>query len=898
MVQRLRVSRLLAALPLAALVAGPDVVLEPVEATALERPGLSSGKRLAFVENRGQWDAQAKFMAQIPGAHVWVTDQGLVYDFYRTETPPNSQHPTPNTQDSTPSTRRGHVVRMEFVGGEAANSRGEFALQGTHNYIIGRDRSRWAANVPRFAEVRSERVYDGVEARYYFDQGAPRYDLIVAPGTDPGKVRLRFVGATGLTATGATLGLSTSLGEVQQRGLFAYQVVGSEKRKVDCAFRANGNTVSFELGAYDKSKALVIDPLLWSTYLGGSGDDRVTSIARDSGGNIVVAGETSSAAFPTTVGAYDTVQSGIDAFVTKFTGDGSALVFSTLVGGGGGDHAQGLALDSQDRPVIVGRTLSADFPLSVGAFDSTTAGSREGFIATLSVDGTSLAVGSYVGSDAYDDALGVIVDGSDRPIIGGVTSSSTGIATGGSAQSTFGGLYDGFLMQVAADGTSVLWSTYLGGSADDGIRAITRDSAGRFFATGYSNSSNFPTTPGAFDATQASYDSFVSRFSADGTVLQASTMLGGSLNETGYGITVDSSDRPVVVGESSSSNFPTTFGAFDVTDNGAYDAFVAKLNTDLTAIALGTHIGGDLTDKAFAVDLDAADNIIVTGQTASTDFPVSSLAFDGTFGGNYDVFVSRLSADGARLNYSTFLGDAGNEQGNSLVVDPHGHSFVGGSTNSLFPTTTGAFDESANGGVFDGFVCRVATAPIVTSISFPGPKVVGGFVSQLNIKLSQTVDQTTLVALSSTNPGKFLASPTTKIRAGNWQKNLGVRTETVTNDETITIGANLNGVTVTTTLQLVRGGLLSLKLVGSSMQQLTQGSGAANLSGPAQQDRTVLLSSSNAAVLDPGASVIVLKNATFANFTTNAGAVASAANVTIFAKLGAMTKTDTMTVNP
>lgn len=897
---RLRIPAL-AVLPFASVIAGVPLESEQSVEKALGSRRIVPYSQAAFVENRGQWDAQAQFLAAVPGANVWITDQGVVYDFYRRETAEGTPSESLGTRGSSQqsSKRRGHIIRMEFVDGFPSSSRGEVVQRGVHNYILGRNASRWASNVPRFSEVRSERIYDGVEARYYFERGAPRYDLIVAPGTDAGKIRLKFSGATAISARGSTLALKTSLGEVEQRELFAYQKVDGESRQVPCSFRAQGNTVSFDLGHYDRSRPLVIDPLLWGTYLGGSGDDRIEAIAHDSAGRAVVAGETASSDFPTTVGAYDTTLSGTEAFVAKFNSDGSALEFSTFVGGGGGDYARALAIDSQDRPIIVGRTLSSDFPLSVGAFDTTILGTREGFIATLTSDGTALEVGSYVGGADYDDVLAVVVDGSDRPIIGGVTRTASDFATLGAAQTAFGGLYDAFLMKVAADGTSVVWCTYLGGTGDDGIRSLARDSSGKIYSTGYTNSTDFPTTPGAFDSGQAAYEAFVSRFSDDGTTLEASTLLGGGLNETGYGIAIDSQDRPVVAGESSSSNFPTTLGAFDTTDNGAYDVFVAKMAADLQSIVMGTHIGGDLSDKALALDLDNADNIIVVGQTSSgADFPTTAGAFDNTFGGNSDVFVCKLSADGSTLNYSTFLGEAGNEQANGVLVDANGHAWVAGSTNSTFPTTVGAFDTSASGGVFDGFVCRIATAPIVTSISFPSPKVVGGFVAQLNIQLSQTASQTLLIALSSTRPGKFLASPTTKIRAGNSQKNLGIRTETVTADETITVMATLNGVTASTSLMLVRGGLLSLKLTGNSMSQLTSGSGTANLSGPAQQDRTVQLSSSNVAVLDPGTSVIVPKNAISANFTTNAGAVETATNVTIFGKLGAMTKTDTMTVNP
>ena len=266
----------------------------------------------AFIENKGQWDSRALFMASSPGVDVWVTETGVAYDFNRTEIVPLQG---PGRPDETPRHRRrqGHVVRMEFLGGRPSQVTGEGELAGKYNYFIGSKPEGWATGARRFSEAVSEQVYEGVQARWYFDRGAPRYDLVVSPGADPRQIALRFEGALGLSTDGRVLTLGTSMGEVRQAELRAYQEANGRQQVVPCSMEVHGNVLRFNLGSYDTATELVIDPLVWCTYLGGNAGDPIDFVSVGSDGGVYASGQAESSDFPTSIGAYDRSNSGGDA---------------------------------------------------------------------------------------------------------------------------------------------------------------------------------------------------------------------------------------------------------------------------------------------------------------------------------------------------------------------------------------------------------------------------------------------------------------------------------------------------------------------------------------------------------------------------------------------------------
>jgi hypothetical protein len=416
------------------------------------------------------------------------------------------------------------------------------------------------------------------------------------------------------------------------------------------------------LGAYDTSYAGSFDifvtklaadgsAVLWSTFLGDTGDDRGWAIQLDAADQPVVAGITASTGFPVTAAAFDRTHNGsYDAFAAKLTADGRALVWSTFYGGSDSEwDVSGLVLDAQQRPVIIGSSRSANLPTTPGAFDRTLAGISDGFVAELSADGSALVFGTFLGGGRDDAAEDVTLDAAGRPVVVGRTYSSDFPVTPGAFQPALAGggsSQDVFVSKLAADGSSLVFSTYLGGDGNDEGYAIAPDGLGGVYVTGVTTSPDFPTTPGAFSRSRSGIgDAFVTRLAPDGASLLWSTYFGGGVSDKGLDIATDQLGRPVIIGTTSSPNFPAAGDPYDASFNDIFDAFVAKLQDDGTFPVYSTYAGGWDDDAAYAVALDGLGRPIVGGQTFSTNFPTTAGAFDSSHNSPdtwYDAFLFHL----------------------------------------------------------------------------------------------------------------------------------------------------------------------------------------------------------------------------------------------------------------
>jgi hypothetical protein len=675
---------------------------------------------LAFEANRGQVDPQVDFLVRGAGYSLFLTPSEAVLALAG-PAPRESATATTGPVSASRAARRGDrrstVLRLKLVG---ANGRAHVTssqdLPTKVNYLLGNDPARWRTDIPTHAKVTYEDVYPGVDLVYYGTQQQLEYDFIIHPGSSPTAIRLRFDGADRIEVDGhGELVVQTAGGEVRQHKPRIYQEVDGHRREIAGGYILHQpSQVAFEIGEYDARRPLVIDPTLaYSTYLRavfGEGH----GIAVDAAGSAYVTGWTYPGDFPTTPGAFDTTANGdLDVFVTKFNANGSALLYSTYLGGSAEDFGWGIAVDAAGSAYVTGATQSADFPTTSGAFDTTLNGGYDVFVTKLNASGSAPLYSTYVGGSRGDEGRGIAVDAVGSAYVTGYTGVDFP-TTPGAFDTTANGDGEVFVTKLDANGSTLLYSTYLGGSSDELGYSIAVDTAGNAYVTGLTASDDFATTPGAFDTTfhGGYWDGFVTKLNATGSAPLYSTYLGGSRNDGGGGIAVDATGSAYVTGATESADFPTTSGAFDTTLNGYWDGFVTKFNATGSAPLYSTYLGGSFQDSGDGIAVDAAGNAYVTGSTGSADFPTTPGAFDTTLDGGYDVFVTKLNASGSAPLYSTYLGGRNEDFGHSIAVDAAGSAYVTGSTSSAdFPTTPGAFDTTFDFGG-DVFVTKIAGAAV------------------------------------------------------------------------------------------------------------------------------------------------------------------------------------------
>lgn len=719
-------------------------------------------QQAVFIENKGQWDMRARFLLRSPGMDLWITDNGVVYDLRHVE-PIDNNTSLPmsrvlgSTNDESTALQQPELkvtstpVFITYEGASRkASAAGTGELPHYHNYYIGNDRSKWASHVPLYTDASVRGLYDGIDAVFYLDNGRPRYDLVVAPGADPAKIRMKIEGATNVTiAPNGALRIATSLGVVEQRELFAYQEIHGERRKVECGFAVNNDgSVAFATGRYDRSRPLVIDPLVWSTFLGGTsnenvgnwqggsgGTDGVCGIAVDPHGNVYVTGSTYSTNFPTLNPMQSSNNSSVQtAFVTKFTTTGGRS-YSTYLGGNDngyydrGDEGLGIAVDSNGNAYITGYTRSRSFP-TLNALQSSNGnsnGSADAFITKLTSSG-ALSYSTYFGGFYNDKGCAITVDGSGNAYVAGWTGS---FSIPGASES---GPYSGFMTKVTSSG-ALSFSRYVLGYA----HGIAVDGSGNILVAGAT----------ANDNSGVARDVFATKLTSSG-VVSYNVTFGGSVNDIGNGIGVDASGNAYIVGHTASSNFPTA-NAFQSTFGGnTDDVFVTKLTTT-GSIAYSTFLGTSGQEFGNAIAVDASGTAYVTGQWGPTaPSYVSANAFQSSNAGATDVFVARLASSGS-LTHFTFIGGGGHDFGGGIAVDGSGYVYLTGWTQApfggnttYFPTQNAA--QSSLAGGQDAFVAKLLINAVTSvALANSGPYCSGSSVtvswqssgvSSVNIDLS------------------------------------------------------------------------------------------------------------------------------------------------------------------
>lgn len=667
-------------------------------------------------------------------------------------------------------TGRTGIVKMELAGAnDAAELNGESKLPGTANYMIGANPANWRQNLPTYGAVRYASVYRGIDLRFYGKQGQLEYDFVLGAKADPAQIRMRFEGSDHLAIGGdGSLEIGDGDARIAMHKPVVYQEINGKRRMIAGQFALpDAHTAGFRLGRYDRTRPLVIDPtLVYSTYLGGSGfpGDLAAGIAIDEDGNAYIAGSTNSTDFPVVAGSYETSDPAASAnvvFVTKLNAAGTAEIYSTFIGGTWGDWAEGIALDNHGSAYVTGYTYSPNYPVTTGAYQTTNIGWSHSvvnaFITKLSADGSRLVYSTYLGgtgtlSTFGDTAYAIAVDSAGNAHVTGEAYSTDFPVTAGAYQAKNKATQWGsnvFVTELSADGSSLVHSTYVGGSGID-VRgdtghAIAVDADGNTYIAGGSPSSDFPVTKGAFQTENfgtknKAANAFVVKLNPDCTELVYSTLLGGAgiqdSGDTAYALAVDSSGEAYVAGEAYSGAFPVTTGAFQTTNFAAQylssNAFVAKLNSTASGLIYSTFVGGYGSlegpgDSAHALALDGYGDAYVAGKTYSLNFPVTINAYQTARNESDDnePFVAVVDAAGNGLIYSTYFGGSGSDYAAGLATDGKGSIYIVGTTySSDFPVTKGAFQTTNHAATKDSagtnaFIAKLslgaATSPEATA---------------------------------------------------------------------------------------------------------------------------------------------------------------------------------------
>ena len=622
------------------------------------------------------------------------------------------------------------AIQIGVAGGQAPSSiAGEQLLPGTANYLRGSDQSRWLRNLPTYARVRLANVYPGVDLVYYGNHRQLEYDFVVHPGANASPVALREKGANAAILADGSLVMRTPTAALHWHAPVAYQEINGRKISVAAAYRLEGSDIRFVLGAHDRTRDLIIDPVLvYSTYVGGNGGDVGdvgNAIATDASGNAYVVGLASSTDFPTTSAAAQTASKGDeDAFIAKLNPSGTAYLYSTYLGGGGQDIAWGVAVDAAGNAFVTGQTGSglystAAFPTTAGAYQRTHNShvlNNSVFVAKLSADGSDLLYSTLLSGTNDSTASSIAIDSNGSAYVLSNTASGFPV-TGGAYQQTagsdncsyqqFADGQDQVVTKLDASGSTLIYSTYVGHGCDFGA-AIAVDASENAYITGHTQDGAYPVTQGAAQAVIGGVvDGFVTKLNPSGSGLVYSTFIGGTMADFSTGIALDSSGYAYITG-GTDGDFPTTSGAYksSTTNNGYRKGFITKVSPLGKAWVYSTYIDGASNVEFNGIAVDKSHNAYVTGYTDGKQYPVTANAVQSTCyvsssGCLTQAVVSKLNATGDTLLFSSYFGASGASNqyfpgnvGNAIAADGSGNFYLTGRTSNGLKTTSNAAEPS------------------------------------------------------------------------------------------------------------------------------------------------------------------------------------------------------------
>lgn len=714
---------------------------------------------VTFVPNAGQLDSAVHFQVYGAGQSIFLTPQEVVFaipaavsttttltaaqqpvsDLYQDgvlrlpaqDRQLSRPRPGPNPDDWKRVQRQAppmHVARLQFLGANRTPAIIPSQQQdGVVHSFLGNTAATWRTDLPTYAGVRYAELYPGIDLQYEGQDGALKGTWVVAPGSDPTIIQWRYAGgrSTRLNDQGAIVvdiplkqrGWEQSPPAVlTEEAPIAWQVIHGSRVPVSVSYRLFGaGIVGFTVGTYDPTQPLLIDPpVRYSTYLGTTNYDRLFGVAADATGAIYLTGTTGGSPFPS--GTNAAPFGWIDAFVIKLDPTGHIPLYTAYVGGSGQDVAQSIAVDAIGQAYVAGHTDSTNFP-TVNAQQTAAGGDIDAFVFKLDATGTTLLHSTPLGGNKFDVIFDIAVatDASEDVFVTGLTFSTNFPTTSGAYDTTCSVCpsdSDAFVTKLATTSATYRYSTFLGGNNFTQAHNLAVDATNTAYVADQTRATNFPTTSGAYQTTyQGGYtDAFIVKLNTAGSAITFGTYLGGASSDCEViwidrecAIAIDADGNMYMAGATTSTNFPTTTGAYDTTANGDSDIFVTKLNAAGNALIFSTYLGGSGFEAAHGIAVDSTGRVALAGQARASGYPTVD-APQSTFGGNWDAVATIVNATGSALEQSTYLGGSADDQGRDVAVGRYDRIVVTGWTRSTNFYTLNAVQPTYAGHDFDGFV--------------------------------------------------------------------------------------------------------------------------------------------------------------------------------------------------
>lgn len=740
------------------------------------------GSPLRLTENQGQWHEPVAFRTDMPYTTAWIGADHMMIDLIDKEQVEAFRHKQNSEAHGLPSPLNRHAIKLSFVGSNLVSEvTGDNQLPGLQHYYLGNDRSRWASHVRSFGGMTARNLYDGIDWRIDGITGYLKYDLIVRPGADPRRIRFTYEGSSSIYLDGRELVVEHSFGVIREMAPYAYQMENGVQRQVPCKYIQLGGEIAFQLGSYDRSKDLIIDPtLVFSTFSGSTSDNFGYTATFDDDGFLYSGSSAFGQGYPTTTGAYQTTHAGGDGLgdgtdiaITKYDTTGTQLIWSTFLGGSGDDLPHSLITNSNDETYVYGTTSSTDFP-TVNAYDDSWNGGTaitvlglgvnyvngsDMIVARLSADGSALLGSTYLGGSGNDglnlatnlkfnyadEVRGeVLLDDNEDVLIVSTTESNDLPTTAGTFQPGFSALQEGLIFKFTADLSNVIWGSYIGGTGFDAMYSVDLAPNGDIYVAGGTNSSGLFVSPGAINPAfnGGIADAYIARIDPSGSTLLGGTYYGTNGYDQAYFVELDQSGLPHIFGQTE------TLVPNDLIFNAPYNIpnsgqLISKFNEDLTNVVWSTRFGtgdgeADISPTAFLVDrcnkiyISGWGSPIQGGTLGTTGLLVTADAYQATTTGG-DFYLAVFEDDMSALTYATYFGGAASGEhvdGGTSRFDRRGRVYqsvcAGCGGNSDFPIepNPGAWSPTNNSANCNNGVFKFDfDAPLVVA-SFNHPDTV------------------------------------------------------------------------------------------------------------------------------------------------------------------------------